>query len=61
MAMVMNGFSTSMGLVRQAGRQMQRSTAKEERSSLVQNNEIEKNRKKLKQKLKIQTKLCAFL
>ena len=44
MAMVMNGFSTSMGLVRQAGRQMQRSTAKEERSSLVQNNEIEKNR-----------------
>ena len=44
MAMVMNGFSTSMGLARQAGRQMQRSTAKEERSSLVQNNEIEKNR-----------------
>ena len=46
MAMVMNGFSGSMGLARQAGRQMQRSTAKEERSSLVQNNEIEKNRKK---------------
>ena len=37
MAMVMKGFSTSMGLVkRQVGRQRQRSTVMEERSSLLQ-------------------------
>ena len=37
MAMVMKGFSTSMGLVKSpVGRQRQRSTVMEERSSLLQ-------------------------
>ena len=34
--MVMYGFSTSMGLVKQVGRQRQRITVREERSSLIQ-------------------------
>ena len=35
MAMVINGFSTSMGLVKQVGRQMLRSTVREERNNLL--------------------------
>ena len=62
MAMVMKGFSTSMGLVwRQVGRQRQRSTVMEERSSLLQiwiSRESKSEAKWKKVKVKFEMKDC---